>query len=145
MEEFGKQGYSITEVRAHFDINYNLWSKWYRGWPDFRDIVERFQTLAEAFWLKFGKDNLGNKFFNSGLYSTCMFMRFKHARHIEKYLEDTGNKEDTEALGRAEDARLDDLFSGGTGNIEPPKRSPEPVRKAEDAEWMEVDLRTRPK
>lgn len=148
MEDLGRQGFSITEARARFDIGASLWSKWYREWPDFHEIVNRFLTLAEAFWLAFGRDNLGNKFFNAGLYTTCMAMRFKHARHLERYIEDTSSAEDTKALEREEDIALADLFSGGDGNpvVKAQRRAPEPMPTADDAQWMDnVDLRTIPK
>lgn len=146
MEEMGGQGLSITEARAALDISHTLWAHWFRHWPEFREVVERFLDLAESWWLNFGRENLGNRFFNAGLYQTQMAMRFKHNRQIQHHLETTGNAQDTQEIDRAEDMRLEDLFSGGDGGVKvkpaADPRQPETV----DADWMEdIDRRTVPK
>lgn len=145
-EEWGAEGLSITEVRANLDIGKDLWAHWFRHWREFREVVERFLDLSEGWWLKFGRENLGNKFFNSGLYVTSMAMRFKYPRQLEHQLETIGNAQDTGAIEKEEDLRLADLFSGGDGSVKvntaPDPREPVAV----DAEWMDsVDMRKKPK
>lgn len=146
MEEWGRDGLSITEVRAHLDISYTLWAHWFRHWPEFREVVERFLDLSESWWIRFGQENLGNKFFNAGLYQTQMSLRFRYARNLSHAIESQGNAQDTEAIEKGEDNVLEDLFSGGEGNGRgTAKPSPMPAA-ADDAEWMDaVDLRSTPK
>jgi hypothetical protein len=148
MEEWGMEGLSITEVRANLDIGVTVWLRWFREWPEFRETVERFLDLSESWWLSFGRQNLGNKFFNGGLYMTQMALRFKYPRQLEHHLETQGNAQDTEAIEKAEDLALEDLFSGADPRpVEQPKaKRTMPMPEADDAEWMDaVDLRSKPK
>lgn len=146
MEEMGSRGLSITEARTEIDISKNLWAHWMKHWPEFREVVERFLDLSESWWLAFGRDNLGNKFFNAGLYANQMGLRFKHNKQLDYHLENAGNVQDTQEIERAEDLRLEDLFSGGDGGIKV-KPSADPRQPdAVNGEWMEdIDRRTVPK
>ena len=144
MEEWGRKGLALTEVRANLDISAKIWLMWIRGWPEFKEVVERFFDLAESFWLRLGRENMGNKYFNTNLYANQMALRFKYQKLMMYQLEATGASEDQAALERDEDNRLEDLFSGGDGNV---KVTPARTMQDNDADdWvLDADFRTVPK
>lgn len=134
--EMMAEGCSQVEVRAELDMHYKLWVAWVKDWPAFREVVERGIDLEEAWWLKAGRENLGNKYFNAPLYSYSMAARFSHNHKKQYQIESQRNARDNQAEDSQEDKSLEDLFSGGDGM--PQQRQKQPAPRADDAEFKEV-------
>lgn len=136
-EEFicsmGEEGLSMVEMRAELDISIKLWESWRKDWPAFAEVVERALDLAQAWWHRAGRQNLGNKFFNANLYENSMRLRFGNFQK-KQYVIEVGNTQETDESKKVEDRELDELFTGGDGLKPHEKAKP----KADDADFTEV-------
>ena len=71
-----RQGGSDVEVRVALDISDDLWSRFIKEIEEFSRTIKKGTDLCEAWWVKEGRVNLGNRQFNAVLWYMNMKNRF---------------------------------------------------------------------
>lgn len=75
--ELGKQGKSVAQMCAHFDISRQTIDNWAAANPEFLDALTRARTHMQAVLEALAFDGLKNKEFNAALWKTTMQARFR--------------------------------------------------------------------
>lgn len=72
-----KHGASKTEVAAACDMSdLNQLNRYIENYPEFNSAIKKGLLLAEAWWQRKGRRNIGNKDFNSTLWYMNMKNRY---------------------------------------------------------------------
>lgn len=66
--QLSKEGLSPKEIASHFGICINTLEQWANDYPLFQQAYEIGKAAHEAWYLKTGKDNLNNRFFQTPLF-----------------------------------------------------------------------------
>lgn len=75
--ELGKQGKSVAQMCAHFDISRQTIDNWAAANPEFLDALTRARTHMQAVLEALAFDGLSNREFNAALWKTTMQARFR--------------------------------------------------------------------
>ena len=78
VREFGKLGYHITEMCAALDVCVQTIYNWSCEHKEFLEAFTRAREDGIAFWLKFGQDNIKERFFNDRIYEILL----RHKCHL---------------------------------------------------------------
>lgn len=68
----GEQGKTFSEIAKDINISAQQMRAWVRQHPDFKEAIMEARSRCKAWWIQRGVANLGNSFFNTGLY--CFMM-----------------------------------------------------------------------
>jgi hypothetical protein len=93
-----RQGFSDAEVAAALNITIREFHTQLADNASFAKLVEFGRTLSAAFWESLARKNVGNKAFNSSLYSFYMKNKFGWADKVE-----------TTSVGENTNINLDEL------------------------------------
>lgn len=72
--ELCRQGASIEELGYELRQGYTTLYEWMDRHPKFAEAIKKGREQSKGWWLKKGRENIGNKEFNSGLW----FMNMKN-------------------------------------------------------------------
>jgi hypothetical protein len=75
--ELGKQGKSVAQMCAHFDISRQTINNWASDHPEFLEAFTRAKTHMQAVLEAMAFDGLKNREFNANLWKTTMQARFR--------------------------------------------------------------------
>lgn len=83
--EMYDEGQSDCEIMREFSITPAAWKTMYNslGESEFNEVVDFGNVLAEAFWVRLGRINVGNRSFNTQLYNITMQNRFGWSQKAE--------------------------------------------------------------
>lgn len=70
------EGISIVELVAEFKVHRSTIYDWEKAHPEFKDALDYGRALAEAWWLRKGRESLNDKTFRTGLWYMTMKNRF---------------------------------------------------------------------
>lgn len=76
MEKMMKEGASIEEVCLELEVSKNSLYRWLADNQELSDAKKRIEEFSQAWWLKKGRKNINNSFFNSALWFMNMKNRF---------------------------------------------------------------------
>lgn len=88
--ELGKQGKSIAQMAAHFDVDKASIYRWSEESEDFRTALARAKAYSQTWWEDKAQENLGSRDFNAQLWLKSVASRFR---------EDYTEKQVTEVSG----------------------------------------------
>lgn len=79
------QGMADVNIRALIAMwtgacSHDVWSRWLKEEPEFKEVIELGRQLAESWWFEKGRTGMDNTRFNSNLYALQMRNRFKWNR-----------------------------------------------------------------
>lgn len=75
--ELGKEGKSIAQMCAHFDISRQTIDNWAEQHPDFLEALSRAKAHMQAKLEELGFSGLHSKDFNAQVWKTTMQARFR--------------------------------------------------------------------
>ena len=75
--ELGKQGYSQTEMAAHFEVAKQTLSLWKDTHPEFMDAVTRANSLSQSWWEQQARQGLVDGKINAQLFKIIAYNRFR--------------------------------------------------------------------
>lgn len=75
--ELGKQGKSLIQMCAHFDIARQTIDNWAAVNPDFLEALSRAKVHAQAFWEDEGFKGMTSDKFNAAVWKKSMEARFR--------------------------------------------------------------------
>lgn len=70
------EGRSKAELARYLRIARSTLDEWAKNHSEFSEAINRAVEYSEAVWIEIGRENLGNKNFNSRLYELNMKNRF---------------------------------------------------------------------
>jgi hypothetical protein len=76
LADWGRAGLTMSEMAARLGVGKSTFHFWRERHPEFGVAVEEAATLAQAYLEQIGRDNVGNKNFNSRLWERQMNARF---------------------------------------------------------------------
>ena len=76
------QGKSMLETAYDMGFCINTFNRWRRDNPDFEKAVNIGKSLAEGWWQKKGRENIGNPYFNQQLWMMNMANRYYWTRSM---------------------------------------------------------------
>ena len=79
-----KQGYTNVEVAEYLELTKRQFAQMCQTNPQFRELVERGNDIAEAWNMRQGRTNLENKDFNTVLYKARMGHLYGWADKIDQ-------------------------------------------------------------
>lgn len=98
--ELGKEGKSLAQMCAHFDIARQTIDNWAQANPEFLEALNRAKVHAQAWWEQKGMDGLTIQGFNAAVWKKSMEARFREDYTERKEVAMTISHE--EALGELE-------------------------------------------
>lgn len=75
--DLGKQGKSLAQMCAHFDIARSTIDQWAEDYPEFSEAFNRARVHMQAKLEEMGFSGLSNKEFNAAVWKTTMQARFR--------------------------------------------------------------------
>ena len=75
--ELGKEGKSVAQMCAHFDISRQTIDNWAEANPEFLEAYTRAKVHAQAWWEDLAVTNLTNREFQSPIWKKSMEARFR--------------------------------------------------------------------
>lgn len=75
--ELGKQGKSVAQMCAHFDISRQTIDNWAKDNPDFLEAFTRAKVHMQAVLEEEGRQGMWSKDFNAAVWKTTMQARFR--------------------------------------------------------------------
>jgi len=75
--DLGKQGKSMTQMAAHFDVDKETVKNWTRDYPEFLAAFTRAMTFSQAWWEDQGQAGLASRDFNAPLWHKNVASRFR--------------------------------------------------------------------
>lgn len=77
--EFGREGYSLVEMASALEVTYNTIRKWEldETKPEFTEAMAMARTHSQAWWERWGRENIGNSKANAAMWMKNMGGRFK--------------------------------------------------------------------
>lgn len=75
--ELGKQGKSLAQMCAHFDIARSTIDQWAEDHPDFSEALSRAKVHAQAWWEDQGMTGLTLQGFNAAVWKKSVEARFR--------------------------------------------------------------------
>lgn len=75
--ELGKQGKSLAQMCANFDISRQTIDNWANAHPDFLEALSRAKVHAQAFWEDEGFKGMTSDKFNAAVWKKSMEARFR--------------------------------------------------------------------
>ena len=86
----GKEGKSLAQMCAHFDISRQTIDNWGKDHPEFLDALTRARVHMQAKLEELGFAGLANKEFNAAVWKTTMAARFREDYTERKEVENKG-------------------------------------------------------
>lgn len=78
-----KQGASIEEIGLELDVGYSTIYDWMHKYPKFSEAIKKGREFSKGWWMKEGRNNLGNKNFSATLWFMNMRNRFGWSNNQE--------------------------------------------------------------
>ena len=75
--ELGKEGKSVAEMAAHFDVSRQTIDNWAAAHPEFLEALTRARTHMQATLERIGFEGLHAKDFNAAVWKKTMEARFR--------------------------------------------------------------------
>ena len=75
--ELGKQGKSIAQMAAHFDVDKASIFRWMDESEDFRTALARAKAHSQTWWENKAQENMDNRNFNAQLWLKSVASRFR--------------------------------------------------------------------
>ncbi|TPN03819.1 helix-turn-helix domain-containing protein [Mesorhizobium sp. B2-1-3] len=98
--DLGRQGKSVAQMCAHFDISRQTIDNWAAAHPEFLEALSRAKVHAQAWWETEGVAGMTSDKFNAAVWKKSMEARFRDDYTERKEVGVTINHED--ALGELE-------------------------------------------
>lgn len=73
----GKEGLSLAQMCAHFDIARSTIDQWAEDHPDFSEALNRAKVHAQAWWERKGMSGMEMPGFNAAVWKKSMEARFR--------------------------------------------------------------------
>ena len=89
--KLGKEGKSVAQMCAHFDICRQTIDNWAKANPPFLEALTRAKTHMQAKLEEMGFNGLTNREFNAPVWKKTMEARFREDYTERKEVENTGN------------------------------------------------------
>ena len=89
----GKDGLSLVEMAAHFDVSRQTIDNWARDNEDFLEALTRAKAHCQAWWEKAGREGmfLGGAGFNAAVWKKSMKARFREDYTERQQLDHTSS------------------------------------------------------
>jgi transposase len=88
--ELGKQGKSIAQMAATFDVDKASIYRWAEESEDFRTALARARAHSQNWWEEAAQNNIGNKNFNAQIWLKSVASRFRDDYTEKQITEVTG-------------------------------------------------------
>lgn len=88
--ELGKEGKSLAQMCAHFDIARSTIDQWAEDYPAFSEALSRARVHMQAKLEEMGFAGLANREFNAAVWKTTMAARFREDYTERKEVENKG-------------------------------------------------------
>lgn len=75
--DLGREGKSIAQMCAHFDISRQTIDNWASQYPDFLEALSRAKVHAQAWWEAKGVEGMEADKFNAAVWKKSMEARFR--------------------------------------------------------------------
>ena len=127
--DLGAQGYSIAEIIADIAAgSYETIDRWKKTRRSFYEAMIRARQLSLAWWERTGRENAGNRDFNSNLYRIIMMARFGADGYRERAIVEHVEGEAGLDLGKLEPAQREVLAQLlEAAKIQPSQDLPKPA------------------
>lgn len=116
--ELGKQGYSVAEIAAHFEVDKASLYRWQEEDPNFALSMARAKSFEQAWFEREARSNMKNREFNANLWYRSAASRFRDDYTERKELTGANGgavqveskSVDTDALSAEQRSALRDLI-----------------------------------
>jgi len=81
--EASARGIGEDEMFVELRISKGMYDRWKEEHPEFKALVDECSHVAKAYWVRSGRVNMQNKFFNASLYQFIMQNKFGWARRLD--------------------------------------------------------------
>lgn len=88
--ELGKQGKSLVQMAAHFDVSRQTIDNWAAAHPAFLEALNRSKAHAQDWWENAGQTGMLAPGFNAAVWKKSMEARFRDDYTERQQLEHTG-------------------------------------------------------
>ena len=123
--ELGKQGFSVAEIAAHFEVDKASLYRWQEENPDFALSMSRAKSFEQAWFEREARLNMKNREFNTNLWYRSASSRFRDDYTERKETQLTGanggavqieaKRVDTDALDQEQRETLRQLLLAAKG------------------------------
>ncbi|AEY69675.1 putative terminase small subunit [Brucella phage V_19] len=112
--ELGKQGDSLAQMAAHFDVSRQTIENWASDHPEFLAALSRAKVHCQAWWEKAGREGmfLGGGGFNAAVWKKSMEARFREDYTERQEVHQTGTMEHKHSIGEMTDEDLAKVIAG---------------------------------
>lgn len=114
--ELGKQGDSLVQMAAHFDIARSTIDQWAVDYPEFSEALNKAKAHCQNWWEKAGREGmfLGGGGFNAAVWKKSMEARFRDDYTERQVVHQTGIMEHKVSIGEMTDEQLANIASAGS-------------------------------
>ena len=81
--EYSKEGMSLVEIAEEFEVPPRTIEKWSETFLEFNTAFELGSAVYEAWWLREGKENLGNRGYNTQLFKFLTGNKLGYSDKVE--------------------------------------------------------------
>lgn len=112
--ELGKQGDSLVQMAAHFDVSRQTIENWASDHPEFLEALSKAKAHCQNWWEKAGREGmfLGGSGFNAAVWKKSMEARFREDYTERQEVHQTGTMEHKHSIGEMTDEELAKIISG---------------------------------
>lgn len=112
--DLGKQGYSLIQMCAHFDITRQTIDNWSENNPEFLEALSRAKVHCQHWWESMAQTGmlLGSGGFNAAVWKKSMEARFRDDYTERKEVHNTGELEHKHSLSDMTDEQLATIAAG---------------------------------
>jgi len=86
-----KNGMSDAEIASELNVGKSKMVEWTEKYFEFAEAYEIGQSMQEAWWLETGKNNLNNRFFQTGLYKFITMNKLGYSEKASPVMQQNNN------------------------------------------------------
>lgn len=115
--ELGKQGDSLVQMAAHFDVTRQTLENWASDHPEFLAALNRAKTHCQNWWEKAGREGmfLGGSGFNAAVWKKSMEARFREDYTERQEVHQTGTMEHKHSVKEMTNEELEEIIRKSSG------------------------------